>query len=117
MFNALKNMAVSAALEKVRTKVLNPKLSGIGVVDEMIYRDKRLFLKLRLEGLEDRPIDVRCSEINIAPDGSSLSIGKFESNMPFARVALESFAANRVFEIPEGGARVAIMAAKKVLGL
>ncbi len=35
----------------------------------------------------------------------------------FAQTALDRFAAGKSFEIPEGAARFAVVAAKKVLGL
>ncbi len=116
MFKCVRERICNYALGKVKEKLMNPVLEGIGVVKEISWRDGSLFLTLVLEGLEDRPIDVRCSEIEIAPDGSALTIHKFESNMPFAQTALNRFG-TRAIEIPEGNARFAVVTAKKTLGL
>lgn len=116
MFQCLKESVANFALAKIRKKYVDPVLEGIGVVREISLRNGSLYLVLVLEGLEDRPIDVRCSDIEIAPDGSQIRIGKFESNMPFAQTALNRFGV-RPIPIPEGNARVGVVAAKKALGL
>ena len=116
MFKCVRNCVSNYALRKIKEKLVNPSLDGIGVVREISFREGSLFLTLVLEGLEDRPVDVRCSEIEIAPDGSQIMIHRFESNMPFAQNALNRFAV-RPIDIPEGGARVAVLTAKKALGL
>lgn len=116
MFAILKNKAVAIALNHAKEKLVNPFFEGIGVVREISFRDKMLYLTIALEGLEDRPIDIRCSELEIAPDGSSVTIHGYESNMPFAQNLLSRFAA-KPLPIPEGGGRLAALAAKKALGL
>lgn len=116
MFKSIKERLCNFALGKLKEKIMEPVLEGIGTVRELSYRDGQLFLSLVLEGLEDRPIDVRCSEIDISPDGSQLIVHKFESNMPFAQTALNRFA-TRPIAIPEGSARFALATAKKTLGL
>lgn len=116
MLKCIKNCVCNYALRKVKEKLVNPALEGIGVVREISFKDGSLFLTLILEGLEDRPIDVRCSEIEIAPDGSQLTIHQFESNMPFAQNALTRYG-TRPIDIPEGSARFAVATAKKALGL
>lgn len=116
MFGIFVSGAVTFALNRVKEKFVNPNLDGIGQVREISYRDKMLLLTLVLEGLEDRPVEIRCSSIEIAPDGSSVRIGGFESNMPFAQNALNRFA-TEPFAVPEGSARMAVCAAKKLLGL
>lgn len=116
MLAYLRNKMTTLALNGVKDKFMNPNLDGIGVVREISYRDKMLFLTIALDGLEDRPIDLRCSDIKIAPDGSTITIHGFESNIAFAQNALNRFA-TRPFKVPEGGARMAVMAVKKALGL
>lgn len=116
MFEAMKDAAVTMALGKIRDKVLEPYLEGIGTVETINYKNKKLFLGLQLDGLP-RPIEVECSEISLAPDGSSVTVNKFAANLSFAQTALDRFAAGKSFAVPEGAARFAIVAAKKVLGL
>lgn len=116
MLGWLRNKTAQIALNVVKDKFVNPNLDGICTVSEIRYRDKALALNLTLDGLEDRPIEVTCSDIEIAPDCSTITIHKYESNMPFAQNALSRFASDPI-PIPEGGARTAVCAAKKVLGL
>lgn len=116
MFSCLKNKAIKIALQQLKERVLNPNLEGIGIVKDMVYEDKKLRLTLILAGLEDKPITIQCDDIVIAEDGSSIIVEKFESNMEFARNALNRFATRR-FDVPEGMARFALKSAKTVLGL
>ena len=113
----LLNFGVQMALNGIKDKVMNPKLEGIGTIEEFSYRDKKLFCKLRLEGLEDHPLEVLCEDISVADDGSSLAINKFMANKKFLQTALDNFMVGRVIEIPEGAARMGVIAAKKILGL
>lgn len=116
MFPFAKNWLLSKALNGLKEKFVNPNLEGIATVREIAYRDKMLFLTLILEGLEDKPIEVWGSGVEIAADGSSIKISKYESNMPFAKTALNRFATMPI-PVPEGAARLATIAAKKALGL
>lgn len=116
MIGWLRDKTAQFALNMVKDKFVNPNLDGICTVSDIRYHDKALSLTLALDGLEDRPIEVTCSDFEIAPDCSTITIHKFESNMPFARNALNRFASGPI-SIPEGGARTAVCAAKKVLGL
>lgn len=116
MFGWLRNKTAQFALNIAKDKFVNPNLEGICTVNEISYRDKALALTLTLDGLEDHPIEVTCSEIEIAPDCSTITIHKYESNMPFAQNALRRFACKPI-PIPEGGARTAVCTARKVLGL
>ncbi|MFG6376350.1 MAG: hypothetical protein K1W05_10620 [Desulfovibrio sp.] len=116
MFESMKDAAITMALGKIRDKVLDQYLEGIGTVETINYKNKKLFLGLSLEGLP-QPIEVECSDICFAPDGSAVTVNCFSANVPFAQTALDRFAAGKSFEIPEGAARFAVVAAKKVLGL
>lgn len=111
------NFGVQIALNRIKEKVMNPRLDGIGTIEEFAYKDKKLFCKLRLEGLEDHPLEVVCEDIRIAEDGSNLIINKFIANKKFLQTTLDNFMAGRIIEIPEGGARLGVVAAKKLLGL
>lgn len=117
IFDCIRNSAIGVVLNKVVKNVINPKLDGIGIVEEISWRGKELFLRVRLNGLEDRPLELGCSRISCSPDGSSVSIGQFASNMAFAANALQSFVAGRPIAVPEGSARLAVVTAAKVLGV
>lgn len=116
MFECIKNMAVSVALNGLKEKFVNPSLEGIAKVTEISFKDKAISATILLEGLEDRPIEACCRKIEIAPDGSSVTLSDFESRLPFVKNALNRFAA-RTFAIPEGNARGVLAAAKKTFGL
>lgn len=111
------DMGVKLALNKLRDIVINPKLAGIGTVDELVWKDRELFVKLRLNGLEDRPIEVKCAEISFGADGATVTAGSLISDMPFVQTALDRFVVGRPFTIPEGGPRMAVTAARAILGI
>ena len=90
-------------------------LDGLGVIRELSFRDRTLFITLELEGLPDKPISITAEEIAIAPDGSELTIKGFKSDMPFLHTALNRFAGGP-FAIPEE-ARAMLMAAGSLLNL
>lgn len=91
-------------------------LEGIGVIKQITFKDAKLNLTVILNGLENHEITVTCDDIGISPDGASLSIGSFASNMPFVENALNRFAP-KIFAVPEGKAREALIAAKQALEL
>lgn len=117
MFGWIKNMLVQTALNKVREKMINPRLEGIGTVEQLTIKGKEIFLIIKLAGMENTPIDVTGSEISIAEDGSSVTIGKFESNMPWVQNALDMFMANRPMSIDDADVRKAAVVARKIFGL
>lgn len=112
----LLDIGIKIALGKVRDNVINPKLEGIGKVEEISYRERELFVRLRLEELEDHPLEVVCSDITLADDGSSVRIGKFRANKKFMQTALDRYLAGKAIPVPEG-ARLTLAGAKKMFGL
>lgn len=110
----LKNMLVSVALRKLKDMALASMLEGIGTIDEIEYEDGKVFLQLKLEGLPT-PVKVECSDIVIAPDGSSVTINNFSSSVACVDTALGRFVAGRTIDVPEGAARFGLSAASKVL--
>lgn len=116
MFACMKNKALQMALNGIKEKFVNPNIEGIATVKEMCWKDKTLYLLLVLNGLEDHPIEVTASDIKIAPDCSSITIGSYDSNMPFAYNALNQFGKSPI-AIPEGNARMGLKMAKSALGL
>ena len=117
MFDGIKNMFLRAALNKVREKMVNPKLEGIATVEELVFKGKELFLVVRLAGLEDRPVEITCSDIKIADDGGSIEIERFISNMPFVQNGLGAFLYGRSLELSDPAARSAAATAKKLFNL
>lgn len=113
----LLDVPIRLALNRAKDSYINPALKGIGVVEEIAWKNGALRAVLRLKGLENEPVEVECADIRLAPDASFISIGSFVSNKEFATEALRRYVAGRSFTIPEGGARTAALAAKKILGL
>lgn len=115
MFGAIRDAAASKALAIIKEKFVNPNFEGIGKAREIAYRDRKVYLTIELEGLEDRPFEVVAEKIEFAPDCSSVRVSEFSSNMPFLHNALNRFA-TREFSIPESK-RGMFALAKKALGL
>lgn len=112
-----KDKLVDIALNTyIRGKIVNPNLEGIGVVKEIRYKDKIFTLTVELAGLEDKPITLYATDIDIADDGSSVAVRKFASNMPFMQAALSRFLAGTPIAIPADN-RDHLITAKKLLGL
>lgn len=116
MLGFIKNKAIQIALNHLRDKNMNPTLEGIAKIKEIAWKDGKLHLNLTLDGLENHAIEIDCARLEIAPDGSSITVGEFSSNMPFAANALNNFAA-RTYDIPTDGPRAALKAAKLALGV
>lgn len=116
IFDSLKNGIANIALNTLKEKLMSQYLDGIGIIKKISYENGKIFLTLILEGLEDKPIDITCSEIDIAADGSAITVRQFESNMPFVKNVLNRYAV-KTFAIPSGKARLAAECVKKGLGL
>lgn len=111
------NAAATKMLNGLRDSVLNPQLEGIGRITTLRYENKRLYVTIVLNGLEDREIQASCSKIAIAQGGGSVTLGGFETNMPFMSTIFERHIDGKPIPLPEGTARTAAAAAKAVLGL
>lgn len=116
MLDGLRKKAIDMALGVFREKFVNPRLEDIGTITAISFRDKKIYMTLVLNGLDDRPIELSCANISIAADGSSLELSGFTSNMAFVENALNRFAPQSI-DVPEGKGRVALRAAKCALGL
>lgn len=90
-------------------------LEGLGVIKEFSYKNRKLFATLVLEGLPDSPISVEAADLEIAPDGSTVSVKSLKSNMPFVHNALNRFVKGP-FNVPVS-ARPHVINAKCLLGL
>lgn len=116
MFAGLRDKTVTMALNGIKNVIIEQYLENIGKVEEIYWKNGHLFLKLKLDGL-DQPVECECFEIHVASDGSAISVGKFFSNIAFMETALNRFVAGRTFELPPGAMRLAVKTASKILGL
>lgn len=113
----LKNMLVDKTLNIVRDKVINPKIADIAKVKTLELKNGKLNVVLTLNGLDDIEIAVTCNKLSISPEGDSVTVSDFSSNMPFAENALNSFAAG-TYKIEEGSmVKMGLLAARKMLNL
>ncbi len=116
IFDTLIEKGANKALNSLKEKYVDPNIEGIGKVKAISYQNKQLYLTVVLDGLENIDINVTCKDISIAKDNSSITIGSYTSNMPFAENALNRFA-RKPFDVPEGAARTVLSGAKIALGL
>lgn len=117
VMDCLGNMLTRKALNYVRDNVINPKFADIAKVKSMEWIDKKLHLVITLNGLDDVDISIVCDKIAISPDGNKISVSGFSSNMPFAENALNTFAAGE-YDLPSDNmTRIAILGARKILGI
>lgn len=117
IINTLKNAATQCALQELKDRLLNPAVASIGRIKEISYRDLKLFLVVELAGLEGQPVEISSGLITIADDGSYIQFGEFDSNMLFAKNALDMFATTK-FAVPDKRlVRTVLVTAKKILGL
>lgn len=117
LLDGMKDMGMKIAMGQVKDNVINPKLEGIGTVEDLSWKDQVLFARVRLTDLEDHPLEVWCSDISIAPDGSNVKIGNFRANKKFMQAALDRYLAGKPLAVPAGAARTALVTARKFLGL
>ena len=115
-FRRLRDKGAQWALNLVAEKIVNPNLEGIGVVKEIIYKNKAIGLTVELAGLEDKPIRLNASDIAFSGDNSSVTVNKIESNMPFMQAAMARFVVGKPIDIPED-LRGKVGMAKTILGL
>ena len=102
------NTATTGASQEINLGDI-AKITKIGLVSGKLY------LSFVLNGLEDKAMQVQCHDVRIAEDGSSLTVGEFESNMPFLLNALNRFAPKTI-ALPES-AKDTVLMVKSLLGL
>ncbi|MBQ9407181.1 MAG: hypothetical protein IJU37_10670 [Desulfovibrio sp.] len=90
-------------------------LGDIAKITKIGLESGKLYLSFVLNGLEDKEMQVQCHEVHIAEDGSSLTLGGFESNMPFLQNAFNRFAPKSI-ALPESAKNTVLMV-KSLLGL
>lgn len=112
----LADLAVNAAISGMLDKFVNPKIAGIGKVKKLWHKDNKFYATVVLDDLEDNPIDIEASDIKVAPDYSSVTVGKYEANKAFAKNALNKFATKPI-PVPDGATRLAFSGVAKMLKL
>ncbi len=114
---SLKNFLVDKTFNAMRDKVINPKIADIAKVKSIELNDGKINLICTLNGLDDVEINITCNKVSISPDGESITVSDFTSNMPFAENALNAFA-SREFKIDSGPLiKMGLLAARKMLNL
>lgn len=93
---------------------INKHIAKYGKLKSLFFKDGEVRASLLLNGLDDREITIACTSVDIAEDGSQVSLGGFRANLPCVEQALNDFC-TRTFQVPAGGARIALIAARKAL--
>ena len=94
--------------------LINQHIAKYGRLKSLAVKDGEIRASLILNGLEDREIDVSCASVDIAADGSSVSLGDFRSSLPCVEQALNDFC-TRTFEVRTPRAQYALVALRKLL--
>lgn len=114
--NIWKNLREKGAAVTVEALLQTPvenALKRYGKVKGVALENGELRLTLAPNGL-DRDVEIRCSDIDIADDGSSVRIGTFRSDLACAEQALNDFATSP-FSITHRGARAALVLLRKLM--
>ncbi len=99
-------------LNTVAKPFLNKAVAGYGEIRKLSIENRKLMAKGVLCGLEDKEIEVSCSDVRISEDGSKISLHDFRSNMPFAEKLLNNFA-TREYIIESDKIRTALVLIRK----
>lgn len=111
-----KNLREKGAAFTVQTLLQAPvenALARYGKVRGIALENGELRLSLALNGLE-REVEIRCADIDIAEDGSTVRIGTFHSDLTCAEQALNDFATSP-FPISSSTARAALVLLRKLM--
>ncbi|MDO5537877.1 MAG: hypothetical protein Q4F72_10165 [Desulfovibrionaceae bacterium] len=93
----------SAALNTFLKPALQDYLEGIVVIEEIRLKDKRPELTVELVGLPGTKADIRINRLEISDDCEKVTVGAYESNLPFLKNALNKFAETTI-ELPDNAA-------------
>lgn len=113
IWQALKQKGTSFTVETLLQAPVENALERYGKLKGLALENGELRLLLALNGLE-REVEIRCADISIAADGSSVHIGSFRSNVACMEQALNDFA-TRPFVIANSGARAALVLLRKLV--
>lgn len=110
-------LVTCSVLNGLKSLVINPALKGIGTVRHMDIRDGQLYITLSLEGLDGVTVEIVCQKLIIGPDGSTVTVDGFLSNLPFVQNALNTFAAGTHAIPPNSMVRRALAGARRLIGI
>lgn len=113
IWKALKGKSVAFTVETLLQAPVEKALGRYGKVKGIALENDELRLVLALNGL-DREVEIRCEDISIAEDGSSIRIGTFHSNVACVEQALNDFVTSP-FPIPNSSARAGLVLLKKLV--
>lgn len=113
IWKKLREKGAAFTVETLLQAPVENAIKRYGKVNGIALENGELRLTLALNGL-DREVEIRCSDIDIAEDGSSVRIGTFRSDLPCAEQALNDFATSP-FTISHSGARAALVLFRKLM--
>lgn len=109
-FDGLANLMADSAAKNL----INQHIAKYGRLKSLFFKDGEIRASLVLNGLDDREVTVSCASVDIAEDGSKISLGDFSANVPCIEQALNDFCA-RTFEVSSRRAQLALVAVRKLL--
>lgn len=113
IWKSLKERSAAFTVETLLQAPVQKALARYGKVKALALENGELRLTLALNGL-DRDVEIRCSDIDIADDGSSVRIGAFRSDLVCAEQALNDFATSP-FTIDHSGMRATLVLLRKLM--
>lgn len=113
LWQALKQKGASFTVETLLQAPVENALERYGKLKGLALENGELRLLLALNGIE-REVDIRCADISIAADGSSVRIGSFRSNIACVEQALNDFATGP-FAVANNSARAALVLVRKLM--
>lgn len=93
---------------------INQHIAKYGKLTSLFFKDGQIRASLLLNGLEDREISISCASVDIAEDGSAISLGDFSSNVPCVEQALKDFC-TRTFPVKPKSAQIILIGIRKLL--
>lgn len=109
-FNGLANLMADSAAKNL----INQRIANYGKLKSLFIKDGEIKASLLLNGLEEKEIFISCASVDIAEDGSRISLADFTANVPCIQQALNDFC-TRSFSVNSRGAQAALIGARKLL--
>lgn len=94
--------------------LINQHIAKYGKLKSLYIKEGEINASLILNGLDDKEIHISCASVDIAEDGSQISLRDFSSNVPCIEQALNDFC-SRSFRVKSTRAQYALIAARKIL--
>ncbi|WP_297047204.1 hypothetical protein [uncultured Desulfovibrio sp.] len=113
IWKTLRKKGAAFTVETLLQAPVENALGRYGKVKGIALENGELRLTLAPNGL-DREVEIRCADIDIAADGSSVRIGSFRSDLACVEQALNDFA-TAPFPISHSGARAALVLLRKLM--